>query len=138
MDKGEYPVHIRDKETGKRKQVATAYFNIYDTVSEAIGTLGEAETLKLINAGTQTNEMNRVRGIVRDGPGKKVLEKKAWDSLGAEDFAQVAAQGADGAAFLQKLIAERVAQFEKEAKEEAAKIKVTPGGDEDDADDSDD
>lgn len=75
---------------GQTKVVGTATYAEYDSVSEAIDNVGEEKCLEFINAQVRTNAMNRKRGEVRNGPGKKALQAKALASITPEEWAQLA------------------------------------------------
>ena len=75
---------------GETKVVGTAQYVEYDSVAEAVEHVGEEKCLEMINAQTRTNAMNRKRGEVRNGPGKKALQAKALASITPEEWAQLA------------------------------------------------
>lgn len=127
MQMGKHPVNITEKdENGKtvRREVGVANFKIYETASEALDDLGEVALLDLLNAQVRTNELNRVRGMARQGPGKKALQQKAIASITAEEWQRIA--GNQEA--IERLINERMDEL---AKEERAKVGVIDDGEED-------
>lgn len=70
-------------------QVATANFQLYDSVSEATSSLGEEKILKLINAQVRTNAMNEERARATGTPSEQSFKDQATTSLTAEEFMSV-------------------------------------------------
>lgn len=119
MKMGKSDVCKRDKESGKDVKIAEASYPEYDSSGECLEALGEAKLVELVNAQVRTNELNRVRALYTNGPGKKALEKRAADSITAEDFMNCAKTGNPTQAYAD-LVAQRYAQFEAEAKAQLA------------------
>ena len=80
---------------GSRVVVGTAYYNVYDTTSEAAGDLGEDKCLALINSQNRTDEMNKVRALSRPGVSKKVLRDRAMVDLLADSMEALIACAGD-------------------------------------------
>ena len=97
---------------GVTKVVGTATFPIFESAQEALDNLGEEKLLDKLNAQVRTDEMNRVRGIARSGPGKKALEQKAIARITADEWQTIAGDEAKIRAMVDKYIA----QLEAEAK----------------------
>ena len=115
MNKGSQEVKMQVKnEQGETETrvVGTANYFIYETVSEAVDHLGEEKLLDTLNAQVRTNEMNRVRGEARGGPGKKALEDKAIASFTGEDWASVAGDKDKIRAMIDRRVAELRSQAE--------------------------
>ena len=91
-------------------EVGTATYPEFEAVAEAVDNLGEEKLLEKLNAQIRTDEMNRVRGLARSGPGKKALEGKALASFTAEDWQRVA--GDENA--IRKLLDEKIDQLRAE------------------------
>lgn len=88
MQIGEKEVKVtRDKQ---QVPVGIARYNIFDSVDEAVNTVGEAKALQCINAQVRTDEMNKIRANARGGPGKRVLEQKAIAMITAEEWQTLA------------------------------------------------
>lgn len=105
----------RDKESGKEVKVAEASYPEYESAGEALEAVGEPKLLEYVNAQIRTNELNRVRALYTNGPGKKALEVKADASFTAEDFMRFAQSGNPTQALADEKAA-RIAKFEAEAK----------------------
>ena len=74
----------------KGKIVGVAEFCVYDSVAEAVATLGEELCLELINVQTKTRSLNAVREDAQDKMGKKAVTAKAMASITPEEFMAVA------------------------------------------------
>lgn len=59
---------------GNRTVAGTATYPVFDLVSEAVESLGEAKSLQLINSATRTDAMNALRAASRPGG----TSNKAW------------------------------------------------------------
>jgi 16S rRNA G966 N2-methylase RsmD len=82
MKKGSQEVFTtQDK---KRVCVGVAKFDIFDTVAEAISTLGEARTLSLINIQNKTSTCNAMRASATAGMSKKAIRNEAMQLLLAD------------------------------------------------------
>jgi hypothetical protein len=119
MEMQSAPVKIREKdENGKsmEKEVGTATYPVYVSWQEVMDHIGEDQAIKLINAQSRTNELNRVRELARNGPGKKAMEREAMDWIGSnwkpEDWQKIA--GVPGA--LQAAIERKAAELTAEKK----------------------
>jgi hypothetical protein len=91
------PVKVRQKnEEGKMTgvKVGDATYPVYTTVAEAVGHVGEDQVVILINTQSKTNELNRVRSLHTNGPGKAAMRSEALNWLsanwGPEDWQKVA------------------------------------------------
>lgn len=98
----------------KQDVVGVAVFKAYDSTQEAVGDIGEATILKLINAQVRTNAMNVVRAEKVGKPSKRGEMLEAFTRLAGEDPAAVAACGGDRAK-LEELINAKIAEMEREA-----------------------
>ena len=74
----------------KGKVVGVANYDIYDSVAEAIATLGEEMILELVNVQTKTRSLNIIREGAQDRIGKKALTAKAMATITPEEFMEVA------------------------------------------------
>lgn len=74
----------------KGKVVGTAKFDIFDSVDEAIETIGQDLVLELVNVQTKTRSLNVIREGAQDRLGKKALTSKAMATITPEEFMEVA------------------------------------------------
>ena len=74
----------------KGKVVGTAKFDIFDSVDEAIETIGQDLVLELVNAQTKTRSLNIIREGAQERLGKKALTSKAMATITPEEFMEVA------------------------------------------------
>jgi hypothetical protein len=95
-----------------------AEHNVYDSVSEATGSMGEKDLLELINAQVRTNAMNTVRAQYNTAPSKEALRRKARASITLDEFREVVGDEAK----LEALIDKKVAALEA----------LSPGGNDSD------
>ena len=91
------------------KVVGEAQYEVFESVSEAISTLGEDITLGLSNTQHATNAKNKVRQAATGKPSKTALRNEAMAGLTIEEFGSVAG---DPAA-LEALINRKMAELEK-------------------------
>jgi hypothetical protein len=96
---------------GKTEVVSTIEVNVFDTIDEAIATLGDATVISLINRQHKADEMNKERAKFRpDTASKKALRQRAIDyCMQDEDLnaqmQQAITQGLDSLyAFLDKVV----------------------------------
>lgn len=102
---------------GKSTKVADASYPEYETISEAVDTLGEDKALELINAQVRTNEMNRTRALYRPGePSKTLLRSKALGRISGEEFMSCAGDVEK----IEALIKDKMAEVELELKTQRA------------------
>jgi len=104
MQKGTTDVKSRRK-GGETKIVGEAKYNIYDSVEEAVSTIGPEKVLEYVNALEKTNEMNRIRGSAVGKPSKKYLEGLAFSDISAAEWQQIAGDPEAIRALLDKKIA---------------------------------
>lgn len=105
----------RDPETKKDVKIATASYPEYESAGEALEAIGETKLLELVNAQVRTNELNRVRALHTNGPGKKAIEAKVDASWTMEDFQKFAATN-DPAAAMAAEKRLRIDRYTEEAK----------------------
>jgi len=74
----------------KGKVVGTAKFDIFDSVDEAVETIGQDLVLELVNAQTKTRSLNIIREGAQERLGKKALTSKAMATITPEEFMEVA------------------------------------------------
>jgi len=91
------------------KVVGEATYEIFDTIAEAIETLGEDVALGLINTQHATNAKNKVRQLATGKPSKTALRSEAMANLTADEFASIAG---DPQA-LEALLGKKVSELEK-------------------------
>lgn len=91
--------------------VGVATFPIYEMMSEAMEREGETKLLEYVNSQVKTNELNRVRTLAKNGPGKKAMEAQAIKSITPEEWASFG-QGVNFQEFLQT----RIAKLTEEAR----------------------
>lgn len=112
--------------TSKTKVVGQATYKVYDSVAEAIGDMGEAPALALLNTQSRTTTMNRIRASAAGSLSKKALYAKAVASLTKEDMAQIAGDEEAVTTFLDQ----RMAEIKEEAEASAPVAEATEEGEE--------
>jgi len=125
MISGTHPVKSRIN--GETRVVGQATFPIYDSVDEAVGHVGSAKVLELINAQTRTNELNRVRGMNTGEPSKTALRSKALTLVTPEEF--IACAGKEGA--IEALLDRKVEEL-RQAHRAAIAANSSPATEDDD------
>lgn len=113
---------VKRRIDGKEEVVGTATFLIYDSISEAIESIGEEKSLELLNAQVKTNAMNTTRAESREPTSNKALTNKAMEGFTADDWLEIAqAGGAEASRSLLKLkLDAKIAELKAQLPEEAA------------------
>ncbi len=123
-----------------RTKVGTATVQFAETMEEAVEIHGGAEeALKLLNSQYLTNEMNRIRGEARGGPGKKVIESRALALITDDEWANVAGDPDAIQSLLEQKRTEVKETIESERNAQLAAANTgSDDGEDDDDDDEDD
>lgn len=91
--------------------VGQAEYYVFDSVQEAIDTLGEETTLGLINSQHRTNAMNEVRAKATQKPTKAYLRREAMTRMTADDWMACHGDGAKIEAMIEAKMAEVEAEL---------------------------
>jgi hypothetical protein len=116
----------------KSQVVGEARFNIYDSVAEAVGAIGEEPVLSLVNAQVKTNEMNRIRSEKTGKVSKSQLKNLAMAEITVDEFQAVVGDTTALDALLERKMAEVEARLEAAR---AANIAAAANEDEDEDED---
>jgi hypothetical protein len=103
---------------GESRPVGTAVFEEFDSVQEALQTLGEERVLKLVNVQHKTNALNAVRAGVSGGLTKSKLKLMAFERLSSQQEKLNSVRGDMTA--LEALISKTMDEIEKEHKTKQA------------------
>ena len=68
------------------KVVGTAQFEVFESVQEAVDTLGPAAVLDLINSQNKTNKQNAIRAAKTGKPSEKRILDEAYLLIKGEEF----------------------------------------------------
>lgn len=71
------------------KPVGTAEYPEYETITEALEAIGEAEVLSRLNAQIRTDAMNQIRGQFNKTPSKATLQRLAMARITEAEFKEV-------------------------------------------------
>jgi hypothetical protein len=100
----------------QQKKVAAAEYQVFDSIGEAVDTLGDLAVLDLINAQHKTNALNNARTLASAKPSKRALEIQAQARITASEFASVAGDPAR----IRALIDSKIKEIEAEVAAKAA------------------
>ena len=122
---------MQDGSTDVKSQgvvVGTAVFPIYDTVAEALGGVGEAKLLSMINAQIKTTKANELRASLTGKPSKA---NQIMEAIMRIPIAEQSEHAGD-LAWMSNRIEAEIATMNKE-RAETASVPVAPdaGSDED-------
>ena len=119
----------------KSEVVGIAKYEIFDSVTEAVDTFGEAVVLDLINSQNKTNKLNGIRSLATGKPSKTQLRTEALGSITAEEFASVAGDIQKLTALIEAKV--RVLEAEHLEKQQALAMQGAEAADGTDDDDDD-